>query len=768
MKLFHNARLRTKLIIMLVIPVLCQLIYTAIVVNNNYELSKKTSNLHLLQSFCEKADNIIHEIQKERGLSAGFLQSKGEDFSGRLSDQRKNLDLERKSLMAVLDNFNKDAYGQFFVNILNQAVESLNSLEAQRKKVDEQQITAFENIKYYSLINEKWLKVINQLIVFSPDVTISNLVATHNMILDIKESSGIERAVLTSAFSSGHFTDDSFEMFARAAISINIKIERFFETATSEQREYCTVKLNNEAVEKVRKMRKIAFNTKQKDHIVTELISVLGYGGAIHNVKNYLIRANTGYAYNFDSKFNQMKELIKKYKNIGDISKQDNEDLDLISNTFIKYQNVMKKIQAMLEKNEDVKVIDTAVKVDDGPAVKALERLAAGGDMGVDPLVWYENKTISIDILKEVSDKFSIDLEDAVDRLSKKTQSALISACLFSSIALIVMVFFVYIIMKDITSSLNNIISILSEGSIQVKSSSAQLSQSSQELADNASIQAASLEEITSSLEEMSAMTTRNADSSTQANAMAENTRHEADQGLSAMRKMTVSIEKVKNSSEETAKIVKTIDEIAFQTNLLALNAAVEAARAGDAGRGFAVVAEEVRNLALKSAEAAKSTSLLINESKQNADEGVGVTHDAAAALETIADKINKLAEFNEEISRESQEQAYKIEQINEAVSQMDKGTQSYAANSEESASASMELATQSEHLVNMIELLEHLVNGGKINSQKAEILKTGKSKKEKDQETPVIPVKRHIREEPKQLSAEELIPLDEYDFKDF
>jgi len=266
-------------------------------------------------------------------------------------------------------------------------------------------------------------------------------------------------------------------------------------------------------------------------------------------------------------------------------------------------------------------------------------------------------------------------------------------------------------------------------------------------------------------------MTTRNADNSNQANIMAENTRHEAAQGIDAMKKMTETIEKVQNSSEQTARIIKTIDEIAFQTNLLSLNAAVEAARAGEAGRGFAVVAEEVRNLALKSAEAAKSTSLLINESKQNADEGVGVTHEAAQALEKIADKINKLAEFNEEISKESQEQAYKIEQINEAVSHMDKGTQSYAANSEESASASMELANQAEHLVGMIELLENLVNGGKTNENMADNSDIKNMPMRQDMEYKTEPDNRNRlpdRHRQEKISSEELIPLDDYDFKDF
>ncbi|MEI6809237.1 MAG: methyl-accepting chemotaxis protein, partial [bacterium] len=298
--------------------------------------------------------------------------------------------------------------------------------------------------------------------------------------------------------------------------------------------------------------------------------------------------------------------------------------------------------------------------------------------------------------------------ENAAGSLASASLTMIIGLCIGVVVGILLAVF----ITLSITKPINRVIAGLTSGSEQVTSASGQVSSASQSLAQGASEQASSLEETSSSLEEMASMTRQNADNANQANTVAKEAASLAGTGVESMKRMTDAIDKIKTSAAETAKIIKTIDEIAFQTNLLALNAAVEAARAGEAGKGFAVVAEEVRNLARRSAEAAKTTADLIEGSQKNADAGVGVTAEVAKNLASIKDNAGKVATLIAEIAAASKEQSQGIDQVNTAVSEMDKVVQQNAANAEESASASEELGSQAQELNGMVADLTAIVTG--------------------------------------------------------
>jgi methyl-accepting chemotaxis protein len=280
-----------------------------------------------------------------------------------------------------------------------------------------------------------------------------------------------------------------------------------------------------------------------------------------------------------------------------------------------------------------------------------------------------------------------------------------------------------------------------------------QILASAQTLAEGSNEQASSLEEVSASLEEIASMTKQNADNSNQAKILAGEAKVTANEGDASMKKMAEAIDEIKTSADNTAKIIKTIDDIAFQTNLLALNAAVEAARAGEAGKGFAVVAEEVRNLAMRSAEAAKNTADMIEESVKKANGGVKITEEVAKSLNQIVDHIDKVGDLINEVASASAEQSQGVDQVNTAIAQMSQTTQDFSKQAEELAEMAREFK------------LSDPSGGGRPRSTSS-----GRSNlpPPKLQRPPVAALPDKSSKPAKAVKAEEVIPLDDDELKDF
>ena len=309
-----------------------------------------------------------------------------------------------------------------------------------------------------------------------------------------------------------------------------------------------------------------------------------------------------------------------------------------------------------------------------------------------------------LDQLQQINLELATKANDQFHSTISMTNTIQVSAMGLGTLLGIVLAWF---ISRSIIGPINKVIEGLTRGSAEVTLASDQVSQASQRLAEGSSEQAAAVEETSSSLEEMSSMTKQNADNASQANSLMDETRTIVDRAAASMKDMTAAMDEIGSSGQEIGKIIKTIDEISFQTNLLALNAAVEAARAGEAGAGFAVVADEVRNLAQRAAEAARNTGGLIEGTISQIDHGNQLVKTTDQAFVEVIHSSGKVAELVSEIAAASQEQDQGIQQINTAMTQMDSVTQNNAANAEETASASEELAGQA---VTMREIVADLI----------------------------------------------------------
>jgi len=247
--------------------------------------------------------------------------------------------------------------------------------------------------------------------------------------------------------------------------------------------------------------------------------------------------------------------------------------------------------------------------------------------------------------------------------------------------------------LKDIISQIKDATDSINTGTKEIASGNNDLSHRTEQ-------QAASLEQTAASMEQLISAVQHNAANARQADRLAVDASDIAGKGVAVVGQVVMTMDEINESSRKIGDIISVIDDIAFQTNILALNAAVEAARAGEQGRGFAVVAVEVRNLAQRAATAAGEIKDLISDSVNRVSEGSKLVSQAGLTMEEIVASIRGVTDMMAEITAASAEQSSGIEQVNQAITEMDDVTQQNAALVEQAAAAAESLEEQAQNLV--------------------------------------------------------------------
>ena len=243
-------------------------------------------------------------------------------------------------------------------------------------------------------------------------------------------------------------------------------------------------------------------------------------------------------------------------------------------------------------------------------------------------------------------------------------------------------------VMRD---SLLRIVSEVRQGTETINTAATQIAAGNLDLSSRTEQQASALEETASSMEELTSAVRENGSNARQANELAA--------AATAVAQVVEKMGAINEASRKIEDIISVIDGIAFQTNILALNAAVEAARAGEQGRGFAVVASEVRNLAARSAAAAKEIKELIGNSVDQVNNGTALVQRAGTTMDEVVASVRRVTDIMGEITSASREQSLGIDQVNQAIGQMDTVTQQNAALVEEAAAAAASMQDQAGRL---------------------------------------------------------------------
>ncbi len=261
----NNLKITTKLQILLLLPVLGLLFLSSIVTYERYTSFQRYDKLNQIVSLSTKITSLVHEVQKERGMTAGFIGSKGVKFKDKLPTQRELTNKRKKEFEIKLMNIDLSWYGDEFNTLIKDALNRLSNIEEKRTQISSLSIGGKEAIGYFTNMNASFLEIVRNTSSFSPNNDMTQQLTSYTNFLLAKERAGVERAVGAVTFAADKFLSGMKLKFNRLISEQNAYIYSFEKLTNKETFEFYKKTLQGKAVEEVIRMRNIALNAKDEN-----------------------------------------------------------------------------------------------------------------------------------------------------------------------------------------------------------------------------------------------------------------------------------------------------------------------------------------------------------------------------------------------------------------------------------------------------------------------------------------------------------------------
>lgn len=626
--MFTLLTLKHKLFILSGVPLALAVFFAASLILDTNNKSNNASDISQLMTLAIINSEFVHELQKERGLTAGFIGSKGDNqFKQKLITQRQQSEQLKdkkialnQQLTALINKVNLSDIKQANLILINQ-------ISSIRQQVDQQTISLADALGFYTKLNASLLQVIASIaeIAQSPEIKQQSL-AYYNF-TQAKERAGIERAVLSSVFAANNFSLASYDKYKALVLIQNTYLHEFENLASRSVLAMYQQEMNSSAVKDVEKYRDIANkNNLNGQFNVDPLQWFASATQRINVLKN--IEANIA---------NRLTTLSAEQQ------QQANNANTFYLMTLITFGLVCLFIAVKVIKDINNKVASL---------VTTLEYCS-------------ENNALDKALVVEGKDEFSL-IFGALNQVFISFKSAII----------------------ELSKSSESLAASSSQNSVTVAQSSVALNQQKEQLY----LIATAVEEMSQTIQEVSKNTVEASTAVNNAENLAKSTSNTAIESIEQIKKVSSDVNTVHGlisslhaSTGEITNVVDVIKAVADQTNLLALNAAIEAARAGEQGRGFAVVADEVRTLAQRTQEstqqiegiinnftsATNQSFALIEDCQNNANLSVEKSEMITSMVSQIETAISTINQMTTQIATASEEQVVVAADIAENISQI-------------------------------------------------------------------------------------------------
>ena len=636
----RNFGIGTRISLALILPVTGLVLFSGLVVMEKRETATDMAELQELADMAPEISALVHEMQKERGLSAGMIGSKGKKFRDRLASQRTETDGKRGDLLSHLDMFDAAAYSPILTQRLNASRQALSRLDEIRQQVSAFKLTVPQMAKYYTGTIAGLLSIIDEMAVVSSDTTITKAISAYTALLESKERAGVERAMGSAGFGAGAFKPAIYQRFIELMAQQRTYLAAFEHYATPEQRGFLKETVRGKAVDEVERMRAVALKSPQtgttegiegphwfdtitikiellktvEDRLATDLHeTAVSIEHRAHD--DFLLFAGTTAALLLVTAVlvtaivrGITRPVLAMTEAMGRLAKGDHE-IDITG----------------ISRGDEIGAMARAVQVfkENAIRVACLEKEQNEAQRCTE-----EKKR---QIMNQVADEFEGNVGTVVSQISSASTQMQATAQSMSAIA------------EQTTAEATGVASFAEQTAVNVQTV------------------AAASEELNSSISEIG----RHAAKSTE---IARRAEHEVE-------KTNRQIQSLAEAARSIVAIVELITDVADQTNLLALNATIEAARAGEAGKGFAVVAHEVKSLANQTAKATEEISQRIVGIQDATDQAVSSMGDVGGVITEITTLATDIAAAVEEqgaatleISRNVQEVASGVSEVTNSI----------------------------------------------------------------------------------------------------
>jgi methyl-accepting chemotaxis protein len=628
-RFFQNQRIGVRVVIALLLPLLGMLAFSGLIVK---ERLSKLSSIERLQTAAKLAPQIsrlVHELQKERGTSAGFLGSKGQKFADRLADQRKLSDQENKAYATAVALKEVQELGGNFPEKRKLAETALSGLDAIRGKIDKLEVTGVEAAAYFTSSIGKLVDMTVEMAVLSTDTRMTSTITAYVSLMQAKERVGIERAMGSNGFSAGKFAPPIFKRFIEVGAEQESFLWSFRSYANEAQRKNFTETVSGKEVDEVARMRKIAIDSPQTNDLG-------GIEGPVW----------------FDTitiKINLMKNVEDQVaQDLGGLAMQIHDDvrfefmlttgiaiaLLLLTGFFVTF--IVRGITLPLASlTGDMSRLASG---DKSFEVKHAERLDEIGDMARALSVFRMNMLHADKLEAEARETQKLQLARAarIEKLSidfeKKAED----------------------LVRQVVTGSGEILAVAQKTADRSQASgsrSLQVGSAAADTKERVAEASHATQDLIATIKKISGEVERS--DSVAGNAVAE------------VETAVANIDSLSETARQIDNVVQLINDIAGQTNLLALNATIEAARAGEAGKGFAVVANEVKSLANQTAKATQDITSQV-QSVQHA------VSNSVQSITRIREVVQEMSSIAKVVAASVHEQERATGDISRSIEQVD------------------------------------------------------------------------------------------------